>query len=180
MTNQDHDHKKRECFVQFCKDNGIDQEVNISIFDAFDQIFDRAYALGKHFGNFEQVDVEKAAERYANEIRIPASIPGVMVPLLQDIVKSSYLQGAHDFLGKQEKDADIVIQGWVARDQDGYLSLFKDKPTRDTCDKDDIPYGIWDDNTGCHMELPIISFSDITWKSEPEQVEIIIKRKKNG
>ena len=47
MTNQDHDQKKRECFVKFCKDNGIDQEVNISIFDAFDQIFDRAYALGR-------------------------------------------------------------------------------------------------------------------------------------
>lgn len=58
MTNQDHDQKKRECFVQFCKDNGIDQEVNISIFDAFDQIFDRAYALGKQFGNSEQVDAE--------------------------------------------------------------------------------------------------------------------------
>lgn len=47
MTNQDYEQKKRECFVQFCKDNGIDQDVNISIFDAFDQIFDRAYALGK-------------------------------------------------------------------------------------------------------------------------------------
>lgn len=58
MTQTEYDQKKRECFVQFCKDNGIDQEVNISIFDAFDQIFDRAYALGKQFGNSEQVDAE--------------------------------------------------------------------------------------------------------------------------
>ena len=58
MNNQDYEQKKRKCFVQFCKDNGIDQEVNISIFDAFDQIFDRAYALGKQFGNSEQVDAE--------------------------------------------------------------------------------------------------------------------------
>lgn len=59
MTNQDHDQKKRECFVQFCKDNGIDQEVNISIFDAFDQIFDRAYALGKKFGISDFSDAEE-------------------------------------------------------------------------------------------------------------------------
>ena len=45
MTQQEYEQQKHECFVKFCKDNGIDQEVNISIFDAFDQIFDRAYAL---------------------------------------------------------------------------------------------------------------------------------------
>lgn len=85
MTNQDHDQKKRECFVQFCKDNGIDQEVNISIFDAFDQIFDRAFALGKQFGNPEQVDAEgeeiltvsrkRVREMYAANERIKADSP---------------------------------------------------------------------------------------------------------
>lgn len=54
----DYEQKKRECFVKFCKDNGIDQEVNISIFDAFDQIFDRAYALGKKFGISDFSDAE--------------------------------------------------------------------------------------------------------------------------
>ena len=58
MTQPDYDQKKRECFVQFCKDNGIDQEVNISIFDAFDQIFDRAFALGKKFGISDFSDAE--------------------------------------------------------------------------------------------------------------------------
>ena len=45
MTQQEYGQQKRECFVRFCKDNGIDQEVNTSIFDAFDQIFALAYAL---------------------------------------------------------------------------------------------------------------------------------------
>ena len=58
MTQTEYDQKKRECFVQFCKDNGIDQEVNISIFDAFDQIFDRAFALGKKFGISDFSDAE--------------------------------------------------------------------------------------------------------------------------
>lgn len=47
MTQPEYEQKKSECFVKFCKGNGIDQEVNISIFDAFNQIFDRAYTLGK-------------------------------------------------------------------------------------------------------------------------------------
>ena len=47
MTQPEYDQTKRKCWEQFCKDNGIDQEVNISIFVAFDQIFDRAYSLGK-------------------------------------------------------------------------------------------------------------------------------------
>lgn len=85
MTQPDYDQKKRECFVQFCKDNGIDQEVTISIFDAFDQIFDRAYALGKQFGNSEQVDAEeeevltvsrkRVREMYAANERIKADFP---------------------------------------------------------------------------------------------------------
>lgn len=85
MTNQDHDQKKRECFVQFCKDNGIDQEVNISIFDAFDQIFDRAYAIGKQFGNSDFSDAEeegmltvsrkRVREMYAANERIKADSP---------------------------------------------------------------------------------------------------------
>ena len=58
MTQQEYAQKKRECFVKFCKDNGIDQEVNISIFDAFDQIFDRAFALGKKFGISDFSDAE--------------------------------------------------------------------------------------------------------------------------
>lgn len=79
---------------------------------------------------------------------------------------------------KQETDADTVIQGWVARDQDGYISLFKDKPTRDTFDKGDVPYGFWDEANSNHLELPITSFPDLTWESDPQPVEIIIKRKK--
>lgn len=65
MTQPEYDQQKRECFVKFCKDNGIDQEVNISIFDAFDQIFDRAYSLGKQKETVTQGEIEKAAKDYA-------------------------------------------------------------------------------------------------------------------
>lgn len=47
MNNQDYEQKKKECWLQFCREKGIDKEVNISIYEAFDSIFDRAYSLGK-------------------------------------------------------------------------------------------------------------------------------------
>lgn len=103
MTQQEYENKKRECWEEFKRTN-LDGEVQwqpVSRYDVFCTAFDRAYALGKQFGNPEQVDIEKAAEKFADEIRIPTSIPGVMIPLLRDIAKSSYLQGAQDFLGKQ-------------------------------------------------------------------------------
>lgn len=126
MAQQDYEQKKRECWVQFCKDNGIEQEVNICIFDAFDQIFDRAYALGK-----------------------------------------------------QEKVADTVIQGWVARDKNGLLSLFRLYRPERGYDYDG-EFGEWGTSIGYQMTIPNRLFPDITWESDPEPVEIIIKRKKRN
>ncbi|MBP3511152.1 MAG: hypothetical protein J6K19_03825 [Prevotella sp.] len=125
MNNQEYEQKRRECWKEFLKLGGGEEEISGK--QTFVFAFDRAYALGK-----------------------------------------------------QEKDADTVIQGWVARDMDGYISLFQERPTRDTCDKGDIPYGFGGDNTGYYIELPTTSFPDLTWESEPLEVEIIIKRKKNG
>ncbi len=79
-------------------------------------------------------------------------------------------------LGKQENDADTVISGWVARDEDGSLTLFygSDKPSK----KDNDDY--WSAVFGNTLEyLPQEMFPDIKWEdAEPTKVEIIIKRKK--
>lgn len=81
-------------------------------------------------------------------------------------------------LGKQAKDTDTVIQGWVARDEDGSLTLFygSDKPSK----KDNDDY--WSAVFGNTLEyLPQEMFPDIKWEdAEPTKVELIIKRKKNG
>ena len=94
--------------------------------------------------------------------------------------KSSY--GAFNFafdlafaLGKQEKGADTVIKGWVARDSSGFISLFSYLPDRVT--KDNLGYWGRDDGSD-EIDLPKSSFPDLTWESDPEPVEIIIKRKK--
>lgn len=80
-------------------------------------------------------------------------------------------------LGKQEKDAeDTVISGWMARDEDGSLTIFygSDKPSK----KDNDDY--WSAVFGNTLEyLPQEMFPDIKWEdAEPTKVEIIIKRKK--
>lgn len=77
-------------------------------------------------------------------------------------------------LGMQEKDADTVIQGWVARDDDGDLFFYNDKPRREKAVWDEPQY--WIGKT--QIDLAPNLFPDLTWESDPEPVEIIIKRKK--
>mgnify|MGYP007035509643 CR=1 FL=1 len=60
MTNQEYKQKKCECWDEY-KRQSLDGEVQwqpVSRYDVFCAAFDRAYALGKQFGNSEQVDAE--------------------------------------------------------------------------------------------------------------------------
>lgn len=176
MTQAEYEQKKRECWEEF---------TTMPLHKAFNYAFDRAYALGREKETITQRDVEKAAQEHADELRVSSTIPGALVPPLHDIAKSSYLQGAQDFIGKQETKQEIkqetdaedtVISGWVCRDEDGSLTLFygSDKPSK----KDNDDY--WSAVFGNTLEyLPQEMFPDIKWEdAEPTKVEIIIKRKK--
>lgn len=84
-------------------------------------------------------------------------------------------------LGKQEKDAEgTVISGWVCRDKkDNALNLHAEKPYRaqsgyDVSDEPDW----WESDCASFLPLDKNLFPDLTWDSDPEEVEIIIKRKK--
>lgn len=74
-------------------------------------------------------------------------------------------------LGKQKKDTDTVIQGWAAREGDGALALYSTKPER--YEKSLLWMGRY-----ANFYIQEDLFPDLTWESEPEPVEIIIKRKK--
>lgn len=74
-------------------------------------------------------------------------------------------------LCKHEKDTGTVIQGWVAADDDGDLFLYRTKPARDEVS------GMWMSHE-CPLDVGINLFPNLTWESDPEPVEIIIKRKK--
>lgn len=163
MTNQEYEQKRSELWYEYT----AMLRRNCASRYVFDQIFDRAFALGKQEKGVKQTSsLEEEIHTYAK---------------MCSFTEEDYtaIRKAVEFgisLSKQDKDADTVIQGWVARDQDGYISLFKDKPIRDTCDKDDIPYGFWDDVDGNCIDLPITLFPDLTWESEPIKVRISIIR----
>lgn len=70
-------------------------------------------------------------------------------------------------------DADTVIRGWVARDVDGNLFMYCTKPERD----ENLQAWI---GRCADFDLRNSLFPDLTWSDNPQEVEIIIKRKKNG
>lgn len=77
---------------------------------------------------------------------------------------------------KQEKDADTVIQGWVCRNKEGDIFLYKQEPNRIY----DGEYSRWEEDVVCTQPLPRELFPDLTWDDDPIEVELIIKRKNNG
>lgn len=123
MTQTEYDKAKQECLSDFCKEHGFIETADVK--GIFGYAFDRAYALGKQFGNSEQVD------------------------------------------------ADTVIQGWVGRDMSGSLYVYCHEPERN------LMKCLWEGDI-MSISLSDDMFPDLTWDSDPEPVEIIIKRKKNG
>lgn len=92
-------------------------------------------------------------------------------PSEQNIESFDWIHDHAYALGKQEKDADTVIQGWVARDKTGYLVLHYKEPHRTLGGEK------WY-SAQSQKSLPRESFPDLTWESDPIEVEITIKRKK--
>jgi len=71
---------------------------------------------------------------------------------------------------------ETVISGWVARDSNESLYLFCLKPKR-------VRYlrsgdGVWMSRTVEKLDPTL--FPDLTWESDPIEVELTIKRKNNG
>lgn len=165
MTQTEYEQKRRECWEEFLQKHEISGADGVTA-DAFIMAFDRAYALGREKEPITQEEIEKAAKDYAYDVgdsdweRLR--------------VQDAFVDGANFALGKQEKDADTVIQGWVARDVDGLLFFYSNKPKRYFIGE----YSHW---KGIVINsIPKQLFPDLTWESEPQECEIIIKRKKNG
>ena len=127
------------------------------------------FALGKQ---------EKDAERTTpnNRLKARRKSDGEIIEVrewrgVSDVIYSS--PDMNQFYQASELDFNVdaektVIQGWVARDYDGDVFLYQNEP-----DRNEIAW-----NGYMMHSLPIDSFPDLTWESEPEPVEIIIKRKK--
>lgn len=182
MNNQDYEQKRRECWEEFRKEH---PEISCkSLLRNFvDSIFDRAFALGKQTETITQEDVEKASMKYrdAHYDKFYESLhdDSRTWDALEHVIIASFISGAQFALGKQEKDAeDTVIQGWVARDDgerwyERELHLFtRNKPERRKL------MGDWIGRPSMMLDSSL--FPDLTWESDPLEVEIILKRKKKN
>lgn len=68
---------------------------------------------------------------------------------------------------------ELIINGWVARDKDGDLCLYRNKPIRD-----ELVAGtglcLWASH-GQFSSLDASLFPSVTWDSEPLEVTITVK-----
>lgn len=65
-------------------------------------------------------------------------------------------------------EQETVLSGWVARDENNSLYLYGKRPVRD--------HNEWIEETVIILDDDLLP--DLTWDSEPIEVELIIKRKK--
>ncbi len=175
MTTEDYKQKKQECWEEYFKHvvcgTGSHEYW-------FNKIFDRAYALGREKETITQEEIEEAAEDYVSFKKGGKCYPNYIV---ERACCCAFKDGANFALGKQEmkqeskqeSKQETVISGWVARDKSGYLVLHYKKPHRT------FGNAKWY-SAQSQKSLPRDSFSDLTWDSDPIEVELIIKRKKNG
>lgn len=151
MNTKDYDQKKWECWAAFKKQSEC--EGGCLMADAFFRAFDRAYALGKQERESKSMQLSDVKQK---------------IDVWMNSHTDEEVYEALKKYGAIEDSEDTVIQGWVARDYDGDVFLYQNEP-----DRNEIAW-----NGYMMHSLPIDSFPDLTWESEPEPVEIIIKRKK--
>lgn len=65
---------------------------------------------------------------------------------------------------------EIRVGGWVSRDQDGSLHLYRKKPSRMQ-----MFDGFWSGHESS-LRLNERQFPDITWECDPQRVTVTIKR----
>ena len=66
---------------------------------------------------------------------------------------------------------ELIINGWIARDEDGELDLFTDKPERALAFNGK---GVWK-SYGEYSPIDRSLFPSVTWASEPLDVTITVK-----
>lgn len=187
MAQQEYEVKKRELWIDLALDEGNANEVPPSAYKRiFNNVFDRAYALGKQEKDADSFEIgDKVRVKETNQIGT------IIEPYSNDVGYRVYFDdgdGGEDAeysadqlelykkIIVEPKDANTVIQGWVARSNDRPndlgLRVYTVKPDRRKNRNGWNGHGEMSYLIDCRL------FPDLTWESEPEPIEIIIKRKK--
>ena len=182
MTDKEYQDKKRECWEEFCR-HIVDEE------EEFYNMFDRAYALGKQEKGAEDDKTLKVNRQLFCQLCADAD-DYINEHLEEEDSDYTYYQGRSDALHELYRGeceaATTVIQGWVAIDEPyNECYLHTNKPThevRPIADAGDYE-SHWGSERLTYLQTYLLDadlFPDMDSDSEPQECEIIIKRKKNG
>ncbi|WP_305156223.1 hypothetical protein [uncultured Muribaculum sp.] len=131
-------------------------------------------------------EITKLAEEYAEDAtKVMAGDPDLPASDLNGIKRDvaeyaeeviRWLLRTHDIVkkSKMEEAEEVTIDGWVARNKDNSLYLFKAEPWYNS------PRGYWDDHLmsiGC-FSIPSESFPHITFDNSPIEITLTLKPKK--
>lgn len=94
---------------------------------------------------------------------------------VKDLIEQAHIDGYTACEQSMTDSEAIVIQGWVARDECGFLAIYKRKPERELNPYVNRP-SVW--NGEVITTLNEDSFLSLTWSDEPIEVELTIKLKK--
>lgn len=167
MTQQEYEQKRYDAKKLYLSKFVAKEHLDTYEHELFDFAFARGYALCKQEPGAS--GIKKARRKSDGEIIEVKEWRGA-----SDVVYSSpdmnhfYQASDLDF----NVDADSVISGWVARDEDGSFYFYDHKPIRDNEDKDFV-----EQNGDAWLLHEGLDIPDITWESEPQEVELIIRRK---
>lgn len=101
-------------------------------------------------------DVEKEIDRYFNTEGIP-----VTGGALRDTAR-------HFAQWQREQMMKGAVNGWVARDKDCDIAIFREAPTKDA------EIGMWMPCKNAFIFPDKDEYPDVTWDSEPQKVKVII------
>lgn len=69
---------------------------------------------------------------------------------------------------ERERMMKDAVDGWVARDKDGDIAIFREVPTKDE------EIGMWKPCKSAYIFPNKDEYPDVTWDSEPQKVKVII------
>ena len=70
---------------------------------------------------------------------------------------------------------EVKIKGWLVRDKDDYTAIYSKKPIRGKTEWIDSNCSKSSSESSCILYFSEFMFPEITWESEPIEVELTIK-----
>lgn len=179
-----------KAWQDYAKEIGLPESLNYATKSMIEIAIKQAFKAGTKLNGKQENDVEKKKSpkfKIGDKVRVKyPPYKGLIgeIDSISDRILEYHLSGNESLENvyfaesyfELVQDADTVIKGWVARNGGGPndlgLHVYSVKPDRMKNRREWNGHGEMSYLIDCRL------FPDLTWESDPLQVEIIIKRKK--